>query len=1166
MPINDSKLPQDESFSLWDLPNKPIVDMLPSGVKESLENRAHPTLDQASTKPNIAERLANATIGKIPVVGHAISEGLPLTPAKMHGFSTGAFEAITPMWIANAAQPSGLAGKALNYAVGGLAVKDAVQGYQSGDQAKMWGGIGNAVAAAANEGHNWLSTPAKIPTSTTTYEIEPTNRSTRIPNSKVQIGDTSGLAPAPKAPATLKQAAYEQGKVPISGTPAEASTRVSKIVAKEANTKTKFEDQFSTANSKAESKFSKDTLAAKAIQDAKEGGLVKQPPTVTESASTQTPEGKASVSTKYTQPPPIEEGDGGDSGPDIHEVPKNTFDAKGRPTFVTGNKTQAIKLGQQYGASLYEKANGGYKLHYAETVVPTETPVEVTRTPKGPATPKVKPTAVQKFNQAVDANLSKAPELSGEPSIPTTTQSEVTPVQDKPVIPPPPPPEIPVTDTRMAELAQKFGGKANEAPSVAAQPLPQVPAEAPPVTPPIEAQVPPAQQGLPLEAQAPVNPLGQAKQNLKTTAEKSKQDIIDLANKLKVENATKPQDPKWTSAEESFKRNQPEVLAEGPSQPEVPPTEPQGESTLPPQLDKAIIAYKKFKGDPTANPLFRAHFGMNLSDAATNAGEQAKIPVRPGQWERYIDQKLAPEIEKQAGIQRGSVPIVDAPTKTPTEPSVGGPAPPRPNEPTTTPNTDTKAQTSRAREAALAKRKAGQVTPTQEPVTQPPVEAPNQGQTEDQATVQGLQEDLNKISQMSPEERQSFIERLKSSKGMGSTELLSRMGLGALGSWVGAEADPLHNKVLSAALIGGGAAFTPELVRALVSLSEPISNSQGKIKSTIGNLNTIHNAGLLSPLSVAKKALGDVGGMATAAIKNPGRAGDLMKALLNKEELLNDFKTGYNTDHQENLSGLENLVHDKNVKIWDKEFPNPLSMSGRTMGGLTKATKGALGRANFTPEEQAEYTFTNQPKSKIGEKVLQGIQGSPILQHFAPFARIGINRAEQGFNHSPLGLLNLLSEGTPQEKTEILRDVGIGSVFAAEAYGLTPKDFIKKHPTEAGLITALMGPMGIPVAFAMAAKGNKSQPMAAGMKEATRDLPGFRFIEDIQSPEAFGRNYLSGYTNITRPIAEGIANMRGEAKPDVKSKHLSFIQKQTNQALSNIPGIREQLPTKGSKK
>lgn len=426
----------------------------------------------------------------------------------------------------------------------------------------------------------------------------------------------------------------------------------------------------------------------------------------------------------------------------------------------------------------------------------------------------------------------------------------------------------------------------------------------------------------------------------------------------------------------------------------------------------------------------------------------------------------------------------------------------------------------------------------------------------------------------------SMLQRWLDEQGASSTSSALRLGAGTIGGLVGYQQDPLGNRPASALAGGTVGFFSPEIASSIAKLApamgEGAVNRREQIANVAKTVNQFHNTALLSPLSVAKKAAGDVGGLTLAALEHKERTGDILKQFLTQEgraTLSNNFKEGFYGPDQERLGGLDlpNKILNSNA--------NPMSWSGKVMGGLTKATKGVLGEAGFSPQEQRYYTLTDYPQYKTTEHLYNAIRQGDFLKHLVPFARVGINRLERGYEYSPIGgLANLMMKSHSGDPGGTVMKAALGTAATAGAYNLTPEDFVKNHPIAASVGSSLAGPLGLPVLAGMALKNAHqkqgdpflSRPSGSKFSDATqeiaRDVPGLRIIEDIsgKSPTGFARNYLSGYTNVTRLLALGEQYLRegNMEDPDLTSKDLTPGQQIYNRALSNIPGIRETLPKK----
>lgn len=424
---------------------------------------------------------------------------------------------------------------------------------------------------------------------------------------------------------------------------------------------------------------------------------------------------------------------------------------------------------------------------------------------------------------------------------------------------------------------------------------------------------------------------------------------------------------------------------------------------------------------------------------------------------------------------------------------------------------------------------------------------------------------LQQLMQRAQSQRSGSGINFGSESGASSLPLTLRMGTGALGGIVGSRYDKDHP--VEGGLVGAGAGFFgPDIAsRMAPAIENQVPTMAKGVQKGMDWLNRAHNSMLLSPYSVAKKAAGDVQALVTAGILRPDRAGDIIRQLTTQEglgQVMQNFREGAANPENPGAAGLENFIN----QAW-----NPMSWSGKTMGGLTKATKGILGEAGFTVPEQGELTMTAEPTSRLGKAIYNATRGSRIAQHFEPFMRMGVNRLERGVDYSPLGLFNPKIAESGQFVPRATKAT-LGTLAGAAAYNAVPDDFVKNHPIGAGMLAA--GPMGIPIMTGMAlktAKGANEQGGEAFLKNTGRaaqaiehDIPGFQLLQNVDRPEGMVRNYLSGYTNALHPITEGIKALQGDnSQADVSSKKLDLTQRLTNRMLSNIPGVEATLPRKG---
>jgi hypothetical protein len=150
----------------------------------------------------------------------------------------------------------------------------------------------------------------------------------------------------------------------------------------------------------------------------------------------------------------------------------------------------------------------------------------------------------------------------------------------------------------------------------------------------------------------------------------------------------------------------------------------------------------------------------------------------------------------------------------------------------------------------------------------------------------------------------------------------------------------------------------------------------------------VRASNLFSGAAVPKKALSDLGVLATAALERPGTGGRILGNIATPETA-QAFGRGVRSGHAYDVGS-------------GKGFREPFTA---IMSGETAATQNVLGRSGFSPEEAEERTFTNIPKSEFG-KGLVNLARTKIGSVFEPVAKIPVNNAERGLERMPgVGLL-----------------------------------------------------------------------------------------------------------------------------------------------------------------
>lgn len=400
------------------------------------------------------------------------------------------------------------------------------------------------------------------------------------------------------------------------------------------------------------------------------------------------------------------------------------------------------------------------------------------------------------------------------------------------------------------------------------------------------------------------------------------------------------------------------------------------------------------------------------------------------------------------------------------------------------------------------------------------------------------------LSAMPPEEQDALlselVQRHKNETGAVDPLLLARLGGGIGGGLAGNEVskdDPTPVRVAATLLGAAGGAAIPSL------FNKPGRNNAIKIG------NKIQINGMLSPESVAHKILADVGSFPAIAIEHPTVALRGVRELFSPgglRRLATDTAEGFMAPSaaEEGNTGIENAL---------KYNPIP-----RAMGGATIATRNFWGRAGLTPEEQQYYTLTNKPSGQISGPVYNFLQTHPVIQNAAPMARIALNLISRGVERSPLGLVDVAGAETPAAKMAALKRAAIGTGIMGATYAATPENFTQEHPLASRMMQAVGNVYSLPVSTAMAMgskEGDLDAKIKAGAKAATQRIPLSKEIAALGDPVKLLGDYLARYTNILRPIAERMSPERVDSGSDVP-----IVQRILNRPLSNIPGVRDELP------
>lgn len=310
-------------------------------------------------------------------------------------------------------------------------------------------------------------------------------------------------------------------------------------------------------------------------------------------------------------------------------------------------------------------------------------------------------------------------------------------------------------------------------------------------------------------------------------------------------------------------------------------------------------------------------------------------------------------------------------------------------------------------------------------------------------------------------------------------------------------------------------------------------------------------ASMLAGGAPIKKILSDTGvALNTAGERSmthgPGAGLDVLKQFFSPttvQDAVNRIRTG----------GM-----DANASVLDQpkstSYKGLLGVPSRIMGGLTQATQGALERAGVDTADAAKRTFTAEPETKGGQKLLDLTRSSPLARLFLPFVKTATNIAEAGT--LPIANLAKLGDMTGAGRTQALAKVGMLGASGAAGAAFGNSDFADDHPTLAKMAPLLTGPGMLPFAsaqaFMHALKSGKTSPQAlealAGQVRQSLPLPS----EWGTSPEEMLASLApTGVRAINNTFIDPEAPNR-----DTSGSTFGAL-------IKRIPGLSKTLPLKG---
>lgn len=458
-------------------------------------------------------------------------------------------------------------------------------------------------------------------------------------------------------------------------------------------------------------------------------------------------------------------------------------------------------------------------------------------------------------------------------------------------------------------------------------------------------------------------------------------------------------------------------------------------------------------------------------------------------------------------------------------------------------------QTAKAREAAAAKRAAKRAEKEA---------LHGKEQEELLKTEEGLEDDLRKIANYTPEERAAYIKKwLSGEEGGVDPQLAIRLALMAGGGAAGHEYDPLGNQ--TASTIAGAAlgAAGPSIISSMMKANQPggLGETIGKIYRSSPNFNRANM--LISPRSLLGNAVVGPWGGAIMSMLEHGlsnsleRSGDnsgwrALGQLLQPHKFpIQMLKSGRkaldlvrNAEMAPERSGIAGLG-DMNPKTLRGAFNLYNSIPAIPMVAGDEAARAIETAAGVSEDMAREYTLTNRARSSLGRgaKFFQSAkgldaEGNPTVpgtlnQMMLPFVNTNANIMERTMERFPVfGLFNAARFGPAKQATMqrrlIQQGMGAAVGYASEQIGeqADPESakFIRKMVTDGA--GPYSGIAAIGFAVGQARRSGKNAGMA-GMDALINQQP----LPTTQSAKEYGKaivNLVSGDFNFPKDVPRGL--------------------------------------------
>lgn len=404
-------------------------------------------------------------------------------------------------------------------------------------------------------------------------------------------------------------------------------------------------------------------------------------------------------------------------------------------------------------------------------------------------------------------------------------------------------------------------------------------------------------------------------------------------------------------------------------------------------------------------------------------------------------------------------------------------------------------------------------------------------------------------AEIGPDRLDVLRQFLMGDEGSVNTELARHLGAGA----AGAVAMPMlegNTDDPAVSAIGGGLAG----VLASVAAKNP------KL------IERMRSSGLFSGMAIPKSFLGNMGGLASYGLENPGSGRALLEEIFNPETTT-ALKAGFNRPTVSKEAGM--IFND-----------GPLSYPGRLIGApdfasrdIMQRVEGRMRGGNLpgipTPAQATaggEYTLSGDPYSKAGKWMLDASE-RPVARALAPVIRTPINWLERGLERIPgIGNTKTVAGWTGGGRPDLVRRrqvlglgaLGVGGAAGAAAAGSEAGD-LDVNPLPIGpqnledalpFLSAAAGPFGLPLTLGV--QGGKKLMSKGGNPISALESMAMETQDSLPLPTNFSRP-----SNMVRSVLPYSAAMR--ALSPVDPRELDTSGSFFGPTLAQIPGLNEWL-------